>query len=82
MSTHDLHPRRLAIVLAVSAFAVALLAGPAAASGSDAASGGQRFVPSVVGAFNGLSTRADALGFHRRNTAEASLCRHYQVPCP
>jgi len=48
------------------------------AASDAAASGGQRFVPSVIGAFNGLSTRADALGFHRRNTAEASLCRHYQ----
>ena len=48
-------------------------------STATAAAGGQRFVQSsVVGAFNGLSTRADALGFHRRNTVEPTLCRHYQ----
>jgi len=72
--------RRLPILLAAAAFAVALLAiapGPAAASGSDPTAG-QRFVPGVVGAFNGMSTRADALGFHRRSTAEATQCRHYQ----
>jgi hypothetical protein len=86
--------RRLPIVLAATTFMVALFSAPAghavgaeasappvvaAVTGFDtAASGGQRFVPSVLGAFNGLSTRADALGFHRRNTVVPTLCRHYQ----
>lgn len=39
---------------------------------------GQHFVPDVVGAFNGLSPRADALAFRRGGSPEASLCKHYQ----
>src|SRR5262245_7856641 len=74
------------ILLAAAAVVAALFAiqaGSAATTGAATAAaadptGGQRFVPGVIGAFNGLSTRADALGFHRRDTAEATLCRHYQ----
>jgi hypothetical protein len=39
---------------------------------------GQHFVPDVIGAFNGLSPRADALAFRRGSSPQASLCKHYQ----
>src|SRR6266511_2995272 len=53
-------------------------AAPAVAGSDTAASIGERFVPGVVGAFNGLSQRADALVFARNGTPEADTCRHYQ----
>ncbi len=38
-----------------------------------------RFVPNVDEQFQLLTERADALGFHRRNTPNPSACRHYQA---
>jgi len=36
------------------------------------------FVPDVVGQFNALMERADALGFGRGSSPDPSMCKHYQ----
>src|SRR3990172_2182680 len=71
----------LAVAWAAGLFSAA--PGPAGQGALGAAASGaisteQRFVPNVVGAFNGLSTRADALAFRRGASPEASLTKHYQ----
>lgn len=38
-----------------------------------------RFVPDVVGQFNALSRRPDALGFHIGDGPDPSQCRHHQA---
>ena len=38
-----------------------------------------RFVPDVIGQFNALTTRPDALGFHIGNGPDPSQCRHHQA---
>jgi hypothetical protein len=43
-----------------------------------AATGGQRFVPDVELAFNGLSKRPDALAFTRTFSRAGTICKHYQ----
>jgi|GEM_PF-2197621 len=37
-----------------------------------------RFVPGVIGAWNGLSQRGDALAAHRNGAPDATTCKHYQ----
>ena len=36
------------------------------------------FVPDVVGQFNALTERADAMGFHIGESPNPSTCKHYQ----
>jgi hypothetical protein len=38
-----------------------------------------RFVPDVVGQFNALTTRPDAMGFHIGDGPDPSQCRHHQA---
>lgn len=82
-------PRRThvgALVVATVVVALPIVTGSRAAATESAVtaatstgvSAEQRFVPGVVGAFNALSTRADALAFRRGVTPEAGLCKHYQ----
>lgn len=39
---------------------------------------GVHFLPDVVGQFSALSTRPDALGFHKGDSPNPSRCKHYQ----
>jgi hypothetical protein len=69
----------LLVVLAVAS-AVTFAGGRGAGAAGETPNGdpGQNFVPSVVGAFNGLSKRPDALGFSREGLRGGTTCKHYQ----
>lgn len=76
MRTHLRLARSVAIVAAT--LPIVAGSGVAAASAAGGPSPEQRFVPGVVGAYNGLSRRPDALGFGLGTSPAGTSCKHYQ----
>jgi hypothetical protein len=68
-------PGRIALLLVA---AVIVSFGVTAVPSNAATPAGQRFVPSVLGAFNGLSKRPDALAIGRPISRAGTTCKHYQ----